>query len=60
MSRLWFEEMCEGPNEDRAQEHDERARFHAMMAKFYRLDRTHQRAFIASFNAIRESDDGQT
>ena len=47
-----FASMCEGPNEDRVREHDERARFHALMAKFYRLDEREQLAVMCVFDAL--------
>lgn len=47
-----FAHMCKGPNDDMAAAHQEKADYHAMMARFYRLDRERQIAVMAYFDAL--------
>lgn len=52
--RLEFKALCKGPNEERARECVERARYYDMMAKFHRLSQRQQRVFMAAFQAMLE------
>ena len=49
--------MCQGPNEDRAREHQERADYHKMMAGFYSLRRPQQIAFMAFVTALKQENE---
>ena len=57
MTKLRFDVMCQGPNADKADEHEDRARFHAMMAKFYRLPQKEQRVFMAMLEAVVDEEE---